>query len=152
MAARRRTDGVGSARTQDATQRICTKEFVSSEEDQKSAVKRATYTVRKAPSVQEQPSADLAFWRVIQDGIGLRHLFGYLPETTRCRMTTAIVEIDVVQRRWVTASGRVYRTHGEPGLEIEEDMLVRLASHHHLPGPTEDVTDPIWQAMQSAVH
>jgi hypothetical protein len=112
----------------------------------------ATYTVVPAPSVTDQPSMDLWFWRVIEDGNRGRHLFGNLPGTERCRMTTEIIDVDLAQRRWVTSSGRVYRTHDVPGEEIESDLLSFLAWHHKLPGDPTDVTAEFWRAMQAALQ
>jgi hypothetical protein len=67
-------------------------------------------------------------------------------------MSTAIVDFDFVQRRFVTSSGRVYWMHTEPGNPFEKELLETLAKHHLMVGQPVDVTEPGWQAMKAALQ
>ena len=91
-------------------------------------------------------------WRVIEDSLGARYLFGFHPRSDRCRMTTAVVTFDVVQRIVLTSTGRVYWIHTEPGEPFEEEVLETLAELHGMPGQPADVTGLVWQAMRAAVQ
>lgn len=111
-----------------------------------------SFRVTPAPTVSKQPRMHLRSWRIIADCLGERHLFGLHPDSDRCRMSTAIVDFDFVQRRFVTSSGRVYWMHTEPGEPFEREVLETLAEYHQLVGQPVDVTEPVWQAMGAALQ
>lgn len=60
-------------------------------------------------------------WRIMQTESGGRHLVGARPERGTHRVSSAIVEIDLVNRIVITGSGRRYTLSGDPGGGTDEE-------------------------------
>lgn len=79
---------------------------------------------RSAPSVEEQPHAQLIQWRVLMSGPREIHLIGFLLERPTIRLTTAVVSL--WGREAITSSGRRYTLIGAPGEDEEGRALIEL--------------------------
>lgn len=108
---------------------------------------------RQAPDVSVQPKMALTAWRLFEVEGRERFLVGVLPNQKTLRVTTQIQTVDPVSRTWRTQSGRLYETPSPPteNPQLHEQMrLLICASGIH--GAVLDVTDEVWNAMQSAVQ
>ena len=107
---------------------------------------------RQAPNVSVQPKMMLTVWRLFEIE-GERFLVGVIPDQKTLRVTTPIQTVDPVSRTWRTQSGRLYETPSPPtqNHQLQEQMrLLVYASGIH--GAVLDVTDDVWNAMQSAIQ
>jgi hypothetical protein len=75
--------------------------------------------------VDALPTKTLDAWRVCivpadgQDRPRTGHLWGFVRETCRGRVSTAIARLDPVSRRVLTRSGRVYHLAGNSGVNTD---------------------------------
>ncbi|AQV95660.1 hypothetical protein BJN34_17405 [Cupriavidus necator] len=76
-------------------------------------------TVWRTRSVAEVPAVLLVNWAIFRINNGELHFVGVRPDKGTGRVSSAIAQLDVVQRIGVTRSGRVYALEGRPGLEVD---------------------------------
>ena len=75
--------------------------------------------------VEASPTKTLDAWRVClvpaegQDHPWTGHLWGFVRETCRGRVSSALARLDPVNRRVLTRSGRVYHLAGDSGFNTD---------------------------------
>lgn len=116
------------------------------------------FNVRLAPPVQLQGGTAIREWRIVELRTGNCVLVGVVGESARpdgpitYRVSSPIAAADAKTRRLQTASGRIYRLEGPPALDrLAREMILRrllLAGQ----ADAEDVTEPIWQAIEAATR
>lgn len=74
-------------------------------------------------SVESEPSVRLARWKIVEIDAGTRHFVGANALDFTGRVSSAIVEFDVVAKRGTTRSGRVYQLVGAPGQSEDADYV-----------------------------
>ena len=100
------------------------------------------------PSVADQPEMRLREWRVIQRPTGYFYLIGFHLWSCRFRMTSEIAKLSFSEKRWTTASGRVYYTLTTPGTALTDTELRAIGVFHQIGIDLVDITEPIWRQMQ----
>lgn len=105
---------------------------------------------REAPPASTQSRALIHDWRIIQFDEG-RTLVGFLENGFTCRITTAIVSIDIPGREVRTSSGRLYELLGPPACEPERLAVIAVYVALSLQSPSLDVTGGVWDAMCKAI-
>jgi hypothetical protein len=109
--------------------------------------------LRDAPDVAAQPNVDLSMWRVVESAAEAeRHLIGILSNGVTLRCTTPIKSLDPARRKVITSSGRTYQLIGPPAADSELVGAILMTARLNGIGPTFDVTDLCWEAIQSATH
>lgn len=116
------------------------------------------FNLRMAPPVQLQEMVMIREWRLVELRNGTCVLVGVVGPSTSptspvtYRMSSPIAAADAATRTMQTASGRVYQLIGPPALDrpAREMILRRLLLAGH--GDAEDVTEPIWQAIEAATR
>lgn len=76
-------------------------------------------SVWRTPPPSEQPNLSLARWSVMETQTGDHHLVGYNLDDCEGRVSTAIVEFDLVTSEATTRSGRIYQLVGKPGYDSD---------------------------------
>ena len=75
--------------------------------------------------IDASPTKTLDAWRVClvpadgRDRPKTGHLWGFVRETCRGRVSSAIVKLDPINRRVLTRSGRVYHVAGDSGVNTD---------------------------------
>jgi hypothetical protein len=77
---------------------------------------------RTAP-VSDEPEIALVRWSVLETDDGQRHLVGARQDGLGGRVSSAVVELNVVARTGVTRSGRRYSLVGAPGFDLDADYV-----------------------------
>lgn len=73
-----------------------------------------------ARPLSEVPEVALERWRIMQTASGELHLVGARPERGTHRVSSQVIEIDLVGRMATTRSGRRYFFDGDPGSDTDE--------------------------------
>lgn len=108
--------------------------------------------VRKACSVDDQPSITLVRWRVIElceEGYKSRYLNGYCKENTTGRISSAIVLFNEERMVCVTMSGRIYRLEGPPCFDPDADFILGIWSAG---APVIDATEAFYDEVKQRRH
>ena len=80
-------------------------------------------------SVDDEAELSLCSWRILEatyaspEQPATRHFVGCTVDRSSGRVSSAIQVIDVVSRRGVTKSGRVYELRGMPGYNLEAEYV-----------------------------
>jgi hypothetical protein len=104
-------------------------------------------------SIDEVPEVALTRWRIMRTDTGL-YFVGARPERGTCRVSTCIVEIDVVNRTGVTRSGRKYLLEGAAGSIGDEDSAYVWLAWCQANGVTDsrDITDEVMGSRGGMVN
>ena len=109
---------------------------------------------RPAPTVKEQPRAEMTNWRVVLTPCcDDRLLTGWLRGSESMRTTTAIKNVDVASRTVTTESGRVYEILTPP--TADPGFLSLISMHSEAVGLVDtgnDESDRLWTNLQGARH
>jgi len=100
-------------------------------------------SIKRAPSVEDEPTVTLVEWRVIRTDRGTLHVVGRLAGALYCRMSSPIKSFDARQLQGTTTSGRAYRLSGPAGENlntIRAGLEPELAAAAH---GWDDVTDEV---------
>lgn len=81
----------------------------------------ATVSIWPARPLSEVPEVPLERWRIMQTASGELHLVGARPERGTHRVSSQVIEIDLVGRTATTRSGRRYFLEGDPGSDADEE-------------------------------
>jgi hypothetical protein len=90
--------------------------------------------------IVERPEINLRNWRVARTDAGSHHFIGHDIEECEGRVSTAIARFDRTTRKGVTASGRVYEVHGDPGHNADAEYVWRMWMRANRLAETSDVT------------
>jgi len=77
----------------------------------------------KSQGLLEEPEIEISRWRVFETETGERHFVGVRAAQGTGRVSSSIIEFDILSRTGVTASGRRYVLVGEPGTDDEADYV-----------------------------
>ncbi|AQV93199.1 hypothetical protein BJN34_04720 [Cupriavidus necator] len=107
-------------------------------------------SIWQARPLEEVPTVLLVSWRILETHNGLRHFVGVRPERGTYRVSTVIVELDVVNLNGVTHSGRKYVLDGPPGEFADEERDYVWAEWCRVNGVSHyrDVTDEVTETPQ----
>jgi hypothetical protein len=117
---------------------------------------------RTMGSVEEQPSVDLMFWRFFEVDGDTCHFVGADSDFAG-RVSSVVVEFDLLTMRGVTQSGQVYELQSNPGDSEQADYVwdsgaqdmesARSRTRHGLwsvtpdeHSPTANLADCTWMA------
>lgn len=83
--------------------------------------------LHRVQSTDQEPCSDIERWTLVQvrhpDGSVQRHLLGR--SDNEGRVTTALVELDLLGMQATTVSGRVYRLVGPPAEDADAQWIYR---------------------------
>jgi hypothetical protein len=79
--------------------------------------------VRETRPVDDVPRRELQRWRIFLTNAGTRHFVGCSPGAWTGRVSSAIEQFDVVGRRGLTRSGRVYQLVGPSAFHPDADYV-----------------------------
>ena len=75
--------------------------------------------IYKTTPIDEVPTLSVRSWRLIQTELGEVHVVGYNVTEREGRVSSPILEFDVVTRTAITRSRRRYILCGEPGVDAD---------------------------------
>jgi len=77
----------------------------------------------KSRGLLEEPEIEILRWRVFETETGERHFVGVHAAQGTGRVSSTIIEFDILSRTGVTASGRRYVLVGESATDDEADYV-----------------------------
>lgn len=120
--------------------------------------KESVMTVWSIGSIERRPNVTLRDWAVFDvplngpDQPWTRHLAGWSCEDRQGQVCSAVRRFDPLTASCVTASGRVYRLLGRPGMGMDAEYVWNRWKG--IAGITEerDVTLEVTEAIEAAAH
>lgn len=80
-------------------------------------------SIWRTTSIQEVPEIQLRNWQIMETERGERHFIGYNITEGAGRVSSAIQEFDIKNRRGITNSGRIYELLGDPGNNLDAEYV-----------------------------